>query len=121
MFVQPMAYPHSLAATVLTLASWKDVLNQVWEFLKQPHTIANGNITFSVNSLVVGAIIFAVAIILSRTVSDLLRRRIAKRAYLDPGIQYTLGRLTQYLFITIGLLLALTVGFAINLTSIAVI
>ena len=51
----------------------------------------------------------------------MLRRRIAKRAYLDPGIQYTLGRLTQYLVITIGVLMALTVGVGVNLTSLAVI
>jgi potassium-dependent mechanosensitive channel len=109
------------AAGLAFLTSWKDVLKQIWDVLKEPHDIGNGNITFSVNSLVEGAIIFAVAIILSRTVSDLLRRRIAKRAYLDPGIQYTLGRLTQYMVITIGMLLALTIGIGLNLTSLAVI
>jgi small-conductance mechanosensitive channel len=56
---------------------------------------------------------------LSRTLSALLQRRIAKRAYLDPGVQYTLGRLTQYLIITIGVLAALSVGVGLDLTSIA--
>ena len=51
----------------------------------------------------------------------MLQRRLAKRAYLDPGLQYTLGRLTQYVIITIGILVALSVGVSLNLTSIAVI
>jgi len=100
---------------------WREVLVRIWQFLSQPHSVGNGNITFSVTSLVLGTIILGVAILLSRTVSDILKRRIAKRAYLDPGIQYTLGRLTQYLVITIGLLLALTIGIGLNLTSLAVI
>lgn len=103
------------------LAAWKEIFRSVWYYLSEPHIVGNGNIIFSVNSLVEGAIIFTVAVLLSRTVSDFLRRRIAKRAYLDPGIQYTLGRLTQYLVITIGILLAMTIGIGLNLTSLAVI
>jgi small-conductance mechanosensitive channel len=71
--------------------------------------------------LIEAVAIFAAAVLWSRVLSALLQRRIAKRAYLDPGIQYTLGRLSQYLFITIGILLALTVGIGLNLTSIAVV
>src|ERR1043166_5690464 len=121
MFVQPMADLHSLAGTVLTLASWRDVLNQIWFYLTEIHSVGNGNIKFSVTTIVEAAVIFTIALLLSRTLSALLQRRIAKRAYLDPGIQYTLGRLTQYLVIAIGLLFALTIGVGLNLTSIAVI
>jgi potassium efflux system protein len=118
-------FPHTAihlhGFTLAFLAGWKDVLKQIWDVLKEPHTLGNGNIVFSINSLVEGAIIFTIAIILSRTVSDLLRRRIAKQAYLDPGIQYTLGRLMQYLVIALGILLALTIGIGLNLTSLAVV
>src|SRR5947209_3335475 len=72
-------------------------------------------------TLLVGALIFAAALLLSRTLSALLQRRIAKRAYLDPGLRYTLGRLTQYLIIAIGVLVGLSFGVGLNLTSIAVI
>src|SRR5262249_12037417 len=41
--------------------------------------------------------------------------------YLDPGIQYTLGRLTQYIVIALGSLLALKTGLNLDLTSIAVV
>src|ERR1044072_4533610 len=121
MFSHPATHSHGFVTYLAFLTGWRDVVKQVWEFLKEPHTPLNGSITFSVNSLVEGAIIFTVALLLSRTVSGMLRRRIAKRAYLDPGIQYTLGRLTQYFVITIGILLALSVGIGLNLTSLAVI
>ncbi len=110
-----------LAFLLAQVAGWKDIVTRIWQLLSQPHSVGNGNLTFSVTSLLEGAIIFGVALLLSRTVSDMLRRRIAKRAYLDPGIQYTLGRLTQYFVVTIGVLLALTVGVGLNLTSLAVI
>jgi len=121
MFPHSATQIHGFAGMLALLAGWRDVLNEIWAFLQKPHTTGNGSINFSINTLIEGVIIFTVAIILSRTVSDLLRRRIAKRAYLDPGIQYTLGRLTQYLVITIGVLLALTIGMGVNLTSLAVI
>ena len=64
--------------------------------------------------------ILALAILASRTLSSLLQRRIAKRAYLDPGLRYTMGRLTQYLIIAVGVLLSLKAAFNLDLTSIAV-
>ncbi|MFN2579132.1 MAG: mechanosensitive ion channel family protein [Pyrinomonadaceae bacterium] len=98
--------------------TWREALQRVWHYLDDKHSI--GNFRISVTTLVEAAVIFAVAVLLSRTLSSLLQRRIAKRAYLDPGLQYTLGRLTQYIIVTLGGLLALTTGFDLNLTSIAV-
>jgi potassium-dependent mechanosensitive channel len=121
MFVQPMAQMSAIPAITLTLASWRDVLNQIWDYLTEIHSVGNGNIKFSITTIIEAALIFTIAVLLSRTLSTFLQRRIAKRAYLDPGIQYTLGRLTQYLVIAIGLLLALTIGIGVNLTSLAVV
>jgi len=104
---------------LLLFEELQSITSRVWFYLNHKFTI--GNIEISVTSLVEGIIIFALALLLSRTLSRLLQRRIAKRAYLDPGLQYTLGRLTQYLIITLGLLFALSVGVSLNLTSIAVI
>lgn len=101
------------------LVSWRDVLKSVWYYLNKPLEI--GNLKASITTLIGGAIIFTIALFLSRTLSKLLQRRIAKRAFLDPGIHYTIGRLTQYLIITLGILLALSFGVGLNLTSIAVI
>jgi small-conductance mechanosensitive channel len=115
------AYTQKIPAISLALESWKDVLDRIWYYLTFRHTFGNGNITVSVTTFIGGILIVVVALLLSRTLSAFLRRRIAKRAYLDPGIQYTLGRLTQYLVITLGMLLALTIGIGLNLTSLAVI
>ena len=105
--------------TALLLQELQGISSRAWFYLNHKFTI--GNIEVSVTSLIEGVIIFALALLLSRTLSRLLQRRLAKRAYLDPGLQYTLGRLTQYVIITIGILLALSVGVSLNLTSIAVI
>ena len=101
------------------LEGWKDFLGRLWHYLDDVHKI--GNIQVSVTTVVEGLIIFIVALFLSRTLSAFLQRRIAKRAYLDPGLSYTLGRLTQYLIVTLGVLLALKSAFNLDLTSIAVV
>jgi potassium-dependent mechanosensitive channel len=98
--------------------SWRDLAGRIWHYLNDRHYI--GNIPFSVTAIVEGALILAVALLVSRTLSTLLQRRIAKRAYLDPGLRYTMGRLTQYLIIAVGALLALKIAFDLDLTSIAV-
>jgi small-conductance mechanosensitive channel len=108
----------AVAPAVIFLQEWREALARIWSYLSHKYTI--GNLEGSVTSLVGGALIFALAILLSRTLSKLLQRRIAKRAYLDPGLHYTIGRLTQYLVITLGLLVSLSFGVGLNLTSIAV-
>jgi small-conductance mechanosensitive channel len=100
------------------LESWREVFGRVWHYLNDPHYI--GNIPVSVIAILEGALIFVLALLASRTLSALLQRRIAKRAYLDPGLRYTMGRLTQYLIIAVGVLLSLKAAFSLDLTSIAV-
>jgi potassium-dependent mechanosensitive channel len=101
------------------LEGWKDFLARIWQYLNDVHKI--GNLQLSVTTVVEGILIFVVALFLSRTLSAFLQRRIAKRAYIDPGLSYTLGRLTQYLIVALGVLLALKSAFNLDLTSIAVV
>ena len=107
-----------LFSFVMLLESWRDFVGRIWGYLNKTHEI--GPLKVSVTTLIGGVVIFAVALFLSRTLSNILQRRIAKRAFLDPGIHYTIGRLTQYLVITLGVLLALSFGVGLDLTSIAV-
>ncbi len=107
------------APAAIFVESWRELLGQIWYYLDHKHEILNHNV--SVTTAVGGALIFAVALFLSRTLSTLLERRISKRAYLDPGLRYTVGRLTQYIIIALGLLWSLAVAFDVNLTSIAVV
>jgi small-conductance mechanosensitive channel len=107
-----------VAPAAVFLESWREFFSRIWHFLNDQHKI--GSIPFQVTALVEGALILALAILASRTLSTLLQRRIAKRAYLDPGLRYTMGRLTQYLIIAVGMLLSLKAAFNLDLTSIAV-
>ena len=107
-----------LATVAIALQGWKSVLARIWSYLTyQPIP----NVKVSIVSLIQGALIFAVAMFLSRTLSRMLQNRIAKQAYLDPGLRYTMGRLTQYVVIILGLLLALSMAFDLSLTSLAVV
>ena len=108
----------AVALTVTILQDWKSVVARIWFYLTyQPVP----NVKASIVSLIEGILIFAAALFLSRTLSRMLQNRIAKQAYLDPGLRYTMGRLTQYIVITLGLLLALSTAFDLNLTSLAVV
>jgi len=104
---------------VFALQGGLSVVARVWRYLNQPYQI--GSIEVSVTRLIEGVIILVVVLLFSRTVSRLLQKSISKKAYLDPGLRYTLGRLAQYIVITLGVLLALKVAFSLDLTSIAVI
>ena len=94
-------------------------LRQAWSYLNKPFEF--GRMVVSAATLVQGLVVLGVAIVLARWVSNLLERRIAKRAQIDPGIGYTIGRLTKYVLTTLGVIIFLQVGLGLNLTSLAVV
>jgi potassium efflux system protein len=91
----------------------------IWELLNQPYRI--GNLTVSLAGLVLGLAVFLFALALSRGIRSIIQHRIAKRANIDPGIQYTIMRLTHYVLVTLGILYAVKTAFNVDLTSIAVV
>jgi small-conductance mechanosensitive channel len=102
------------------LQDGRNVLKRVWdEYLNKPFAI--GNIRVSVTSVVLGVIVLIVTIVLARSFSSLLERRMARRIQVDAGIRYTIARLANYVLVTIGSLIALKQAFDLDLTSIAVI
>ncbi|MDX6499428.1 MAG: hypothetical protein QOG23_2688 [Blastocatellia bacterium] len=107
-----------VAPAAILLESWREFFDRIWHYLNDQHKI--GSIPFQLTALLEGALILALTVLASRALSALLQRRIAKKAYLDPGLRYTMGRLTQYLIIALGVLLSLKVAFSVDLTSIAV-
>jgi small-conductance mechanosensitive channel len=112
-----------LASTYLVfMAIWYQQplspVQRVWSYLNYKFTV--GRIEVSVMSLVLGLIVFLIAVVVARFVSSLLHRRITARANLDPGIRYTIARLANYSLIAIGVLVALKQAFGLDLTSIAV-
>jgi small-conductance mechanosensitive channel len=108
---QPMPTP--------TPQNGERVLSRVWYYINYDFTV--GNFKISLANLVIGVAIFVVAIIISRTVQSFMERRMAARANLDPGIQYTVLRLIHYLVITLGVLFALKTAFSLDLTTLAVV
>lgn len=105
--------------TLFLLQENPGTFRRIWEYLKYPVEI--GSLKVSLVSLVSGILVLLLAIFLSRAISSLLERRIAKRTHIDPGLRYTIARLASYLVLTVGILLALTQALGIGLTSIAVI
>lgn len=95
------------------------IVGRVWAYLTRQFTF--GRITVSVSSVIVGAVVLLLTILIARSSSALLERRLANRRHIDAGLRYTICRLAKYVVITIGLLVALKQAFAIDLTSIAVI
>jgi potassium efflux system protein len=115
---------HSLTSLQFFAAAflWQDQSGpfwRAWDYINK--TYAFGRIEISVATLVQGLILLAIALIVSRWLSALLERRIAKRAQIDPGIGYTIGRLTKYLVVALGILGFLNVAFSIDFTSLAVV
>jgi small-conductance mechanosensitive channel len=103
----------------LSLQLGSGAFNRIWFYLN--HTFIIGNIEVSVTSFVVGVLVFVLALLAARGLSSLLESRIAKRHYIDPGIRYTVARLTYYLIIAVGSLFALKAAFRLDLTSLAVV
>ena len=95
------------------------MLNRFWVYLTQQFTF--GRITVSISSIIIGLLTVFLTIVIARSASALIERRIAHRRYIDPGLRYTISRLVKYFIITIGFLVALKQAFAVDLTSIAVI
>src|SRR5215210_2197296 len=92
---------------------------RLWNYINQPFFI--GNFEIRLTNVVIGIAIFAAAIIISRSVRSLMKRRMAARVNLDPGIQYPVLRLIHYLVITLGVLFALKTAFNLDLTTLAVV
>ena len=99
----------------------QNTLQRIWFYLNHQLKVPNTQLSVSIVSLLLGLAVFLGAVILARTISALLQRRIGKRANIDPGLRYTIARLTNYFLITVGVLIALKQAFNIDLTSIAVV
>src|SRR5215212_10151299 len=97
----------------------ESVLQSVWRYINHKFTV--GNFEISLASVVIGVVVFIVAVIISRSIRSFMERRMAARANLDPGIQYTVLRLVHYLVITLGVLFGLKTAFSLDLTTLAVV
>ena len=107
-----------LMSVALWQQDYQNVLERIWSYINHKFTI--GNISVSLSSLVMGVVIFLLALIVSHFLQSYLQRRMEQRGHIDPGIRYTIFRLAHYLIITLGILFALRQAFALDLTSLAI-
>src|SRR5258705_5075606 len=106
----------------VTTILWQEgegALGRVWFYIT--HRFSFGNIGVSLASLIGSIVLLILTVVLSRTFGAILERRIAKRAYIDPGLRYTMVRMARYSLVIVGVILALNLGFNINFTSLAVV
>ena len=94
------------------------ILRRIWSYISYPLPFFNDRV--SVGRVVVGIAVLLLTFSLAGRFSSLLDRRLAKRGHIDPGLRYTIARVVRYLFVLIGVLIALK-QFTIDLTSIAVV
>src|ERR1041385_8032302 len=98
------------------LASYA-IVERVWTYLTRQFTF--GRITVSVSSVIIGALVVLLTILIARWSSVLIERRLSNRRHIDPGLRYTICRLAKYAVITVGLLVGLQQGFWIGLPLLA--
>ncbi len=96
-----------------------DILSAIQDILEIEIFSVQGD-PVTVGSLIVFFFFFIGFLILGSVIRRLLQGRILKRFDIDPGIQFTLARITQYLIVVIGVLISFQF-LEINLTSLAVI
>ena len=101
----------------LFLQAGGGVLQRIWYYISYPLPFFNERI--SVGRVVIGIVVVFLTLSLAGRFSSLLDRRLAKRRHIDQGLRYTIARVLRYLFILVGILIALK-QFSIDLTSIAV-
>ena len=102
----------------LLFQSGGGILQRIWFYISYPLPFFNDRV--SVGRVVIGIAVLLLTFSLAGRFSSLLDRRLARRGHIDPGLRYTIARVVRYLFVLIGVLIALK-QFTIDLTSIAVV
>ena len=117
-----------LARAAFAFALWQDenVLQRLWRWTAPLRDYINfpwrlGNFNFSASTLIEGALVMILAVVVSRYLRAFIEGRMARHKYIDPGVQYTVLRLVHYVVITIGVVMALRIGVQADFTSLAVI
>jgi len=106
---------------VFAQPQYTDWIKRIWNDYLNRRLEIGDTLKVSIASLGIGIGVFILALAISRSLRSFLERRMAVRRHLDPGIQYTILRLTHYVIVAIGLLYALKLAFSADLTTLAVV
>lgn len=115
--MQALTFTASISPAAVIFLDALSIFRRIWGFLNYPLL---GNQAFTAIRLLAALVILVFAVFLSRRIGGVLERRIAKRAYIDPGLRYTIARLASYLLIVVGVLAGLKM-VGVDMTSVAVI
>ena len=113
----------------LSVALWQqddNVLQRLWRLTEPLRNYINfkwelGNFVFSIATLIIGVVVFLLAMFISRYLRAFIERRMARHKHLDPGVQFTILRLVHYVVVTAGAVVALRVAVSADFTSLAVV
>lgn len=98
-----------------------EVLQRILRILNTPLIRQEGQFSVSVMSIILLVVVLVIVALVSRIVRGILEKRVLPRfRHIDAGMRYTLLRVVHYLIITIGVVYSFKLGFAIDLTSVAV-
>jgi small-conductance mechanosensitive channel len=97
----------------------KTVLSEIGRIIEYPLVHINQN-PLTITSFVVGFIILLIFIFLSRGLRNILKTRFFPKYKLDEGIQLVILKVTHYLLVGLGIIVAVQ-SIGLNLTSLAVV
>ncbi len=115
--MQESTFSADISSALAFFVELPAIVRRIWGVLN--HALL-GNPDLTAVRILAGIAILIFAFFLSRRSGRFLERRIAKRAYIDPGLRYTIARLASYVLIVIGVLSALKM-VGVDMTSVAVI
>ena len=122
MFFQETVTPPPPSAETEQLAQpsiGDTIIEKIIYYLNYPF-VNQKEFKVSALSLLLLVLVIIVATVVSRYARRFLKNNVLPK-HMDAGLQYTLLRVLHYVVITIGIIYGLKVGFAIDLTSVAVI
>jgi small-conductance mechanosensitive channel len=101
------------------MESLRTILSGMGRLLEHPIVYVNQK-PLTIMSIVLGIIIILVFVFVSKGLRKLLKRRLFDKYQLDEGIQLVILKLTHYLLIGLGIIIAVQ-SIGLNLTSLAVV
>jgi small-conductance mechanosensitive channel len=96
------------------------IFQKVIEILNYPF-VNQKEFKVSVLSLLLLILVIFISVMISRYMRRFLEKRVLVNFHVPTGLQYTLLRIVHYVIVLVGLIYGLKLGFAIDLTSLAVI
>jgi small-conductance mechanosensitive channel len=101
------------------METFETILSEIGRIIEHPIVYVNQK-PLTIMSIVLGIVILLVFVLISKGLRKVFKRRIFDKYQLDEGIQLIILKLTHYLLIGLGIIIAVQ-SIGLNLTSLAVV